>query len=150
MFPLRLILPPLTLVVPVVIVPIPRVETLEVPILSVPEVSGFIVVPAVKLSVVSAKLTTPLPLSRTIFPVVFPPIVSVWFLVDWMLPTPSMVKPADEEALPSFLRTNLVVPDAEAVKRSPLFVWLRINAAFDPIPPDTDKTALVLLVEAVS
>ena len=44
-------------------------------------------------------------------PVDPPPIVSVWNLVLCIFPAPSIVKPADEEAVPSFFMTNLVVPE---------------------------------------
>jgi hypothetical protein len=49
---------------------------------------------------------------------VLPPIVNVCLFVDCIFPAPSIVNPAADEAVPSFLIVNLVTPDAEAVRIS--------------------------------
>jgi len=51
---------------------------------------------------------------------------------------------------PLLLTVNLVVPEEEAVRRSPEFVWLTIREAFAPIPPETDRGAGVLVEEPMS
>ena len=48
------------------------------------------------------------------------------------------------DRIPVFCTLNCVVPDALAVKMSPLFVWLTIKAALFPIPPDIDSGAGVV------
>jgi len=54
--------------------------------------------------------------------------------------------PPAKTRLPILLTVNNVVPDALAVKRSPEFFWLTINAAFPPIPPEIESGARVLLL----
>lgn len=68
--------------------------------------------------VLSSKLICPELESILINPVLFPPIVSVWFFVVWRIHAASKVKPAEEEALPSFFIVNLVTPPEDAVNMS--------------------------------
>ena len=53
-------------------------------------------------------------------------------------------EPPVNESTPVFETVNWVVPDDEAVSMSPLFVWLTISVAFDPIPPDIESGAGVV------
>jgi hypothetical protein len=48
--------------------------------------------------------------------------------------------------VPLFAMVNFVVPEEDAVKRSPLFVLFNMNAALLPMPPETERTAGVLLL----
>ena len=52
--------------------------------------------------------------------------------------------PPVNDSTPVFETVNCVVPDADAVRMSPEFVWLIISAAFPPIPPDIDSGAGVV------
>ena len=60
--------------------------------------------------------------------------VSVWLRVLWILPTPSKVKPAEDDAVPSLFMTNLVVAPDEAAKISPVPLLLIRSAANEVIP----------------
>jgi len=56
---------------------------------------------------------------------------------------------SDITSSPLFVTLNLVVPDEEAESMSPLFVWLTISVAFDPIPPDIESGAGVFETEPI-
>ena len=59
---------------------------------------------------------------------------------------PVSVPVADRLPLPAIV--NLVAPDEEAVKISlPVLVWLIIAAALPPMPPETERGAMVLDAE---
>ena len=61
-----------------------------------------------------------------------------------------MVKPAELEAVPSFLMTNFVVPEEDAANMSSVVpTRFNINPAFEPMPPLTLKSAGVLEEEPI-
>lgn len=68
----------------------------------------------------------------------------VWF--DNAFDVRVVVKPEPpvKESTPVFETVNWVFPEDEAVRMSPLFVWLTIKVAFDPIPPDIERGAGVV------
>src|SRR5258708_1323251 len=64
---------------------------------------------------------------------------------EWRTPVPYPVL----VIVPLLAMTNFVVPLEEAAKRSPLFCWFRIKAAFEPMPPLTERGARVFPEEPI-
>ena len=50
---------------------------------------------------------------------------------------------------PLLATVNLVTPAADAVRMSPLLVWLIIAAALPPMPPETESGAGVLALDPI-
>ena len=77
----------------------------------------------------SGRLTTPLPESMTMLPVVLPPRVSVCKAVPCKVGVPKSVKAPEREADPSEVNLNFKLPDFEAVIKSRSSSTFKFNLA---------------------